>query len=118
MNTLYFGDKLGVLCESGADESLDLVYLYPPFNSKARYNLLIRTPTGEAAASQTEAFPGTRVWDEEAEAAYAELLASGSPAAKVLPGLRSLLRKSDLMVYRAMMAMRLGFRERRCPWRN
>ena len=42
MNQLYFGDNLGVLRESIGDESVDLIYLDPPFNSKRDYNLLFK----------------------------------------------------------------------------
>src|SRR4051794_25963478 len=44
---LYYGDNLDVLRESIADESIDLIYLDPPFNSQSTYNLLFRSPAGE-----------------------------------------------------------------------
>ena len=46
-NALYYGDNLAVLREHVADESVDLVYLDPPFNSNASYNVLFREKTGE-----------------------------------------------------------------------
>ena len=58
-NTLYFGDNLHVLREYVKDESVDLVYLDPPFNSNATYNVLYRTPIGEGASAQIRAFEDT-----------------------------------------------------------
>jgi 16S rRNA G966 N2-methylase RsmD len=47
MNQLYFGDNLSALRESIKDETIDLVYLDPPFNSKANYNVLFKSPRGQ-----------------------------------------------------------------------
>ena len=55
-NHLYYGDNLQVLREYIADESADLIYLDPPFNSQANYNVLFRAPTGEQSQAQIEAF--------------------------------------------------------------
>ena len=49
-NKLYFGDNLDILRENVADESVDLIYLDPPFNSNATYNVLFRERTGEDSA--------------------------------------------------------------------
>jgi 16S rRNA G966 N2-methylase RsmD len=49
MNKLYFGDNLDVLRDRIKDESVDLIYLDPPFNSAANYNVLFRAPSGEAS---------------------------------------------------------------------
>jgi len=54
-NTLYYGDNLDILRAYIADESVDLVYLDPPFNSNATYNVLFRAPTGEGGQAQIEA---------------------------------------------------------------
>ncbi|MER8583354.1 hypothetical protein NKG95_32535 [Mesorhizobium sp. M1423] len=56
MGKLYFGDNLGILRDHVADESVDLVYLDPPFNSKAQYNILFRSPAGIVPDAQLEAF--------------------------------------------------------------
>ena len=56
MNQLYFGDNLQVLRESVTDESVDLIYLDPPFNSKRDYNLLCKSPKGHDSEAQIEAF--------------------------------------------------------------
>jgi adenine specific DNA methylase Mod len=69
-NTLYFGDNLDILREYVPDESVDLIYLDPPFNSQAHYNLLFKTPQAEAVASQAEAFRDTWTWGEETKREY------------------------------------------------
>jgi 16S rRNA G966 N2-methylase RsmD len=51
MNQLHYGDNLVVLRESIKDESVDLIYLDPPFNSQATYNLLFKAPTGVESAA-------------------------------------------------------------------
>ena len=106
-NTLYFGDNLDILREYVADESVDLVYLDPPFNSKAQYNLLFKTPASEAAAAQAEAFRDTWCWGDETNVAYDEVMAHGGSIARLIEALRSALRESDLMAYLVMMTPRL-----------
>lgn len=73
-NRLYYGDNLGILREHIADESVDLVYLDPPFNSNATYNVLFRSPEGKDSPAQIEAFDDTWHWGENAEDAYWEVL--------------------------------------------
>lgn len=58
MNKLYFGDNLVVLREHIADESIDLVYLDPPFNSNKNYNILFDGPKGQKSEAQITAFEG------------------------------------------------------------
>jgi 16S rRNA G966 N2-methylase RsmD len=55
-NKLYFGDNLVILREHIPDESLDLVYLDPPFNSNATYNVLFGEKSGEKSSAQITAF--------------------------------------------------------------
>ena len=107
-NTLYYGDNLWVMREYIQDESIDLVYLDPPFNSKARYNILFQTPTGKAAAAQAEAFQDTWHWNDQTESAYDEVISMGSSAAEILRALRSFLGTSDMMAYLANMAIRIA----------
>jgi 16S rRNA G966 N2-methylase RsmD len=73
-NKLYYGDNLGVLREHIADASVDLVYLDPPFNSNATYNVLFKAPDGVQSQAQIEAFDDTWHWTESAENAYREVL--------------------------------------------
>lgn len=107
-NHLYYGDNLKVLREQIADGSVDLVYLDPPFNSNASYNVLFRSPTGDQSAAQIEAFDDTWHWGDEAEAAFQEVRRSGhTDAATMLEAMRSFLGMNDMMAYLAMMAVRL-----------
>ncbi|MFI5387550.1 MAG: hypothetical protein ACHQ50_15690 [Fimbriimonadales bacterium] len=64
-NKLYFGDNLEILRKHVETESVDLVYLDPPFNSKADYNMLFKTTSGESSAAQATAFKDTWPWDKE-----------------------------------------------------
>ena len=72
-NALYYGDNLEVLRESVKDESVDLIYLDPPFNSSATYNVLFKSPKGHQSDAQIEVFDDTWHWGEHAEAAFADL---------------------------------------------
>ena len=106
--TLYFGDNLEVLRESIKDESVDLIYLDPPFNSNATYNVLFKTPKGHQSDAQIEAFDDTWHWGHQAEAAFAELMQqSNTDVAEVIRALRSMLGENDIMAYLTMMAIRL-----------
>ena len=105
---LYFGDNLGVLREDIDDESVDLIYLDPPFNSQATYNVLFKEPTGQAAESQIEAFEDTWHWNETAAVAFDEVMRSGHTSAfEMLNAMRRFLGENDMMAYLTMMAVRL-----------
>ncbi|WP_297771066.1 DNA methyltransferase [uncultured Roseovarius sp.] len=107
-NHLYYGDNLSVLRDSIADASVDLVYLDPPFNSNASYNVLFRGPSGNESAAQIEAFDDTWHWTDAAEEAFGEVLRSGNgAAAEMLRAMRSFLGENDMMAYLTMMAVRL-----------
>lgn len=108
MGRLYFGDNLDMLRSHVADESVDLIYLDPPFNSKAQYNVLFKTPAGAAADAQLEAFQDSWHWGETAEAAFADVIHGGGSAAKILAALRASLGENDMMAYLAMMTVRLS----------
>ena len=77
MNRLYFGDNLPILRENIADESVDLVYLDPPFNSNATYNVLFRERSGEDSAAQITAFEDTWRWSIESEIAFRDVVTNG-----------------------------------------
>jgi DNA modification methylase len=73
-NTLYYGDNLDILRRYIEDESVDLIYLDPPFNSNADYNVLFAEKDGTQAHAQIKAFEDTWTWDLEAAQEYAEIL--------------------------------------------
>jgi len=107
-NKLYYGDNLGVLRDHIADESVDLVYLDPPFNSNATYNVLFKAPDGAQSQSQIEAFDDTWQWGETAEDAYWQVLKGpNTEAARMLEAMRGFLGENAMMAYLAMMAIRL-----------
>lgn len=78
MNHLYYGDNLKVLRESIRDESVDLVYLDPPFNSNAGYNILFKAPDGNQSSAQIEAFDDTWHWNDSAEEAFGDVMRGGN----------------------------------------
>ncbi len=107
-NALYYGDNLAVLRESIATESVDLVYLDPPFNSNASYNVLFKATGGDRSQAQIEAFEDTWHWNEFAEMAFDDVMQGPhSDAAILLRAMRSALGENDMMAYLAMMAVRL-----------
>jgi DNA modification methylase len=107
MNQLYYGDNLDVLRRHIEAESVDLVYLDPPFNSNASYNVLFAERDGTQAASQIKAFEDTWKWDEEAARAFEEVVEAGGRTSQVMQAFRTFLGESDMMAYLAMMAPRL-----------
>ncbi|MEI6097272.1 MAG: DNA methyltransferase, partial [Alphaproteobacteria bacterium] len=108
MNHLYYGDNLRVLRESVGDESVDLIYLDPPFNSNASYNVLFKGPAGTSSAAQIEAFDDTWHWNDSAEEAFGEVVRGrNAAAATMLRAIRQFLGDNDMMAYLAMMAVRL-----------
>ncbi len=107
MNKLYYGDNLDVLRRHIDNESVDLVYLDPPFNSNASYNVLFAEHDGTRAASQIKAFEDTWKWDASAARACAEVIEAGGKVSEAMQAFRTLLGDSDMMAYLAMMAPRL-----------
>ncbi len=106
-NFLYYGDNLDILRRYVQDESVDLVYLDPPFNSNATYNVLFAEQDGAEAAAQIRAFEDTWIWDRSASAAYEEVLAAGGKVAQVMQAFWTFLGPSNMLAYLAMMAPRL-----------
>jgi len=107
MNRLYYGDNLDVLRRHVDDESVDLVYLDPPFNSNANYNVLFAERDGTQAASQIKAFEDTWRWDEGAARAFEEVVESGGRVSQAMQSFRTFLGDTDMLAYLAMMAPRL-----------
>jgi len=108
MGSLYFGDNLFVLRDEIKSESVDLVYLDPPFNSKRDYNLLFKTPKGQDSDAQITAFDDSWHWGEQAEREFAELLhQQNTDVSEMIQSLRRFLKESDMMAYLVMMANRL-----------
>lgn len=107
-NTLYFGDNLKILRDYIKNESVDLIYLDPPFNSKADYNILFREPTGKPSEAQITAFEDTWHWTEEAESTFQRIISEASPdIIDVMAAFRSFLKTNDVMAYLTMMCIRL-----------
>ena len=106
-NHLYYGDNLDVLRRYVKDESVDLIYLDPPFNSRQDYNVLFAERDGSRSSSQIKAFEDTWEWNQEAQRTYEELVEQGGQVADVMRAFRTFLKGSDMMAYLAMMAPRL-----------
>lgn len=105
---MYFGDNLEILRSLVKAESVDLVYLDPPFNSNATYNLLFKSHKGHDSTAQIEAFEDTWHWGEQAEREFNELLHQGNTdVSKMVAALRDFLGDNDMMAYLVMMANRL-----------
>ena len=110
-NSLFYGDNLEILRQHFADESVDLVYLDPPFNSRATYNVLFKEQTGEASPAQIQAFSDTWRWTMESERVYEnEIIVNPNTPPKVkdmAAALRQSIGRSDMMAYLVMMTPRL-----------
>lgn len=89
------------------DSSVDLVYLDPPFNSNANYNVLFAEKDGTQAAGQMQAFEDTWRWDEAAARVFAETVEQGGRVADVLLAFERFLGHNDMLAYLGMMAPRL-----------
>ena len=110
-NTLYYGDNLQVLREHIPDESVDLVYLDPPFNSNASYNVLFREKSGEDSPAQIKAFTDTWEWTLETERTFEQdiILHPGTPAAvkDMIAAFRQFIGQNAMLAYLVMMTPRL-----------
>lgn len=107
MNRLYFGDNLNVLRDM-ASESVDLIYLDPPFNSKRDYNILYKSPKGTDSGAQIMAFEDTWHWGEQAQREYTDLKrGSHTNLAEMMVSFRNFLGENDMMAYLVMMGSRM-----------
>lgn len=107
-NTLYYGDNLKILREYIQDESIDLIYLDPPFNSNRSYNVLFKNENGTDSEAQLTAFEDTWHWDFNASKTYHGLVTSATPEISTMIGaLREFIGENQMMAYLVMMAARL-----------
>ena len=107
-NTLFYGDNLPIMREYLPDESIDLVYLDPPFNSKKTYNVLFKHESGEESEAQMEAFDDTWHWDMSTAALYEELVTQSSAhVSQMISALRQFIGANQMLAYLVMMAARL-----------
>jgi DNA modification methylase len=107
-NTLFYGDNLPILRDYIDDESVDLIYLDPPFNSNRSYNVLFRDESGREAEAQITAFEDTWHWNAATEHTYQALVTRGAPRISgMIAALRQSLGANQMMAYLSMMAARL-----------
>ncbi|MDO8716582.1 MAG: DNA methyltransferase [Dehalococcoidales bacterium] len=110
-NVLYYGDNLKILRDYIPDESVDLIYLDPPFNSSATYNVLFKEPSGKSSEAQMEAFEDTWQWGLGPEKTLQEVAMSTiAPQAtkeflSVLPNFVG--QRTAMRAYLTMMCVRL-----------
>src|ERR1051325_9013948 len=106
-NALYYGDNLDILRRYIKDETVDLVYLDPPFKSNQDYNVLFAEQDGSRSAAQIRAFEDTWQWDQAAAAAYQEIVEAGGQVSLAMQAFRHAVGENDLLAYLSMMAPRL-----------
>lgn len=107
-NTLFYGDNLPILREHIPTESIDLIYLDPPFNSNRSYNVLFKNESGQAADAQIQAFDDTWHWGTQAEETYDELInGQNDSVSSMISAMRQFIGTNQMMAYLVMMAARL-----------
>lgn len=111
VSTLYYGDNLDVLRKHIKDETVDLCYIDPPFNSKRSYNQIYNRIGAEDRA-EAQAFIDTWRWDTPADDGYTEILGNAngrfpSQTIELLKGLHAVLKTSNLLAYLVSMTLRL-----------
>jgi adenine specific DNA methylase Mod len=107
-NTLYYGDNLFILREHIPSESIDLIYLDPPFNSNRSYNILFKDESGTESEAQITAFEDTWHWNLEAEHTYNELLTKAPDhVAKMIESLHEFIGTNQMMANLIIMTTRL-----------
>ncbi len=106
-NLLFYGDNLSILREELADQSVDLVYLDPPFKSDQDYNVLFKERDGSRSAAQIKAFTDTWRWDQAAAVNFEQAVMAGGATAAAMEAFHNFLGPSDMLAYLCMMAPRL-----------
>ncbi len=104
-NTLFYGDNLKILREYIPDESVDLIYLDPPFNSRRNYNVLFKDESGQEMTSQIRAFEDTWHWVTATEEVLYSLI--NHRAGEMLSNLCQFMGKNQMTAYLVMMTIRL-----------
>lgn len=108
MNKLYYGDNRDILQKHIDSESVDLIYLDPPFNSKASYNILFRSASGASSKAQVTAFEDYWHWTEQTESTYREIIETGKPeVVQMIKSFRGFVGENDMMAYLVEMCVRL-----------
>ena len=106
-NTLYYGDNLDILRQYVPDESVDLIYLDPPFNSNASYNVLFKEQSGEESPAQIKAFTDTWEWTQESERVFEqEIIMNPTTPPNVkdmITAFREFIGRNAMMAYLVMM---------------
>jgi hypothetical protein len=97
MNTLYYGDNLKILREYTKDESVDLIYFDPPFNSNRNYNVLFRNESGTEAEAPITAFEDTWHWNIGVEETYNELINEPGRVGRMIESFRSFIGQNQMM---------------------
>src|SRR5579863_1455416 len=107
-NRLYYGDNLTILRDYIASNSVDLIYLDPPFNSNRSYNVLFKNESGAESDAQITAFEDTWHWSPAAEETYLYLVTkTNDDISKMIAAMRSFIGANQMMAYLVMMAARL-----------
>src|SRR4051812_39784860 len=107
-NTLFYGENLNILRDYIPSESIDLVYLDPPFNSSRNYNVLFKDERGTESEAQIEVFEDTWHWNPVAEHTYYDIVNSAPDhVVKMIAALREFIGTNQMMAYLVMMTARL-----------
>lgn len=109
-NKLFYGNNLEVLRKYIKDESVDLVYIDPPFNSKRNYNQIYNN-IGKEDKAQSQAFVDTWTWDDDAIHGFEEIITNyknsfSKQTIQLIVGLEKVLGKSDLLAYLIHITLR------------
>ena len=105
--TLYFGDNLDILREKIPDESFDLIYLDPPFNSNRSYNVLFKEGIQDSPA-QIKAFEDSWHWNRESKQNFDYLVRKTSAdISDLMLAFEKIIGHNDMLAYLAMMTVRL-----------
>ena len=107
MNTLYYGDNLNILRDYIKDESVDLIYLDPPFNSNRNYNVLFKNEAGSESESQITAFEDTWHWNLQAAQTYNELINEPDQVGRRIESFRQFIGLNQMMAYLVVITTRI-----------